>query len=135
MNGVIARTAHALLVVLLLATAAAPACVGSGDCRMPCCRHTPEPVSHPHAAEGTAPAPCCPQTADTADGTGPGCRWVQDRLALPSGAETGPGFTATAAVAVRDDPFPWQGWSRELRRADSTPPEKRRYLRLLTLLI
>jgi len=133
MNHGIAKAIQILLVVFLLATAAAPACVGSENCSMPCCRHDSQPVSHP--ADGTASKPCCPQTADPADGIGPGCRFVQHHLALPPGAESGPVFTAAAGGTVLEYPFLWSDGPPALRRADSTPPETPLYLRLQTLLI
>ncbi|MCK7514562.1 MAG: hypothetical protein MZV70_68195 [Desulfobacterales bacterium] len=80
----VAKFIHAFLALLILAAAVAPACAGSENCSMPCCRHKRRAVSHHHGPLRTA-KPCCPQTADASADTGSGCRFDPARCSpLPS---------------------------------------------------
>ena len=135
MNSAIHKVIRALLAVLLLSAAAAPACVGSEDCSMPCCRREAAPGSHSQPAGPAAPKPCCPQAADPAAGVGTGCRFVQHPLALPAEAGTGPTVTATAYSEVFEHRFLWTDMPPMPNRTDPSPPETPLYIRLHAFLI
>lgn len=133
MKSACAKCIHVLLALLILAAAVAPACAGSENCSMPCCRHKVPPVSHPTDA---APAkPCCTQTADAPAGIGSGCRFDQHNLALPSGADGGPILAAAVAAVVLEKPMLLCVSAPTARLIDSSPPETPLYLRLQALLI
>lgn len=129
-----AKCIHVLLALLILAAAVAPACAGSENCGMPCCRHKAKPVSH--RADAAHAKPCCPQTADSAADFGSGCRFDQHKLALPSsGSETGPVIAAAVAAAVPEKPMLLCVSAPSARLIDSSPPGTPLYLRLQALLI
>lgn len=132
MNSAIRKAIRALLAVLLLSAAAAPACVGSEDCSMSCCRREAARGSHTHPA---APEPCCPQAGDPADGMGAGCRFVQHHIALPAEAGTGPAVAATAYSAVFEHRFLQTDMPPMAHRTDPSPPETPLYMRLQAFLI
>lgn len=123
-----------LLALLSLAAAVAPACAGSENCSMPCCRHKVPPVSHPTDA---APAkPCCTPPTDASADIGSGCRFDQHKLALPSsGSEAGPIIAAAIAATVFENPMRPGAWTPAARCVDSSLPDTPIYLRLQTLLI
>jgi hypothetical protein len=128
-----AKCIHVLLALFILAAAVVPACAGSENCSMPCCRHKAKPVSHqPTAAHSK---PCCAQTPDASAGIGSGCRFDQNKLALPSGGETGPIIAAAIAAMVPENPTRSAAWTPASRCVDSSLPDTPLYLRLQTLLI
>jgi hypothetical protein len=127
-----AKCIHVLLALLILAAAVAPACAGSENCSMPCCRHKAQPVSH--QADAAHATPCCTQ-ADTSAGIGSGCRFDQHYLALPSGGETGPIIAAVVAAVVLENPMRRCASTPAARCVDSSPPDTPLYLRLQALLI
>jgi hypothetical protein len=122
-----------LLALFILTAAVVPACAGSENCSMPCCRHKAKPVSH--HTDPAHPKPCCSQTADASSGIGSGCRFDQHHIALLSGGETGPIIAATAVAVVLQNPMPLCTSARATGCPDSDPPETPLYLRLQTLLI
>jgi len=127
-----AKCIHVLLALLILAAAVAPACAGSENCSMPCCRHKAQPISH--QADAAHAAPCCTQ-ADTSAGIGSGCRFDQHNLALPAGGETGPVIAAVVAAVVLENPMRRCASTPAARCVDLSPPDTPLYLRLQTLLI
>jgi len=127
-----AKSIHVLLALLILAAAVAPACAGSENCSMPCCRQKAQPVSHPPDAAHAKP--CCTQ-ADTSAGIGSGCRFDQHNLALPAGGETGPVIAAVVAAVVLENPMRRCASTPAARCVDLSPPDTPLYLRLQTLLI
>jgi len=127
-----AKSIHVLLALLILAAAVAPACAGSENCSMPCCRHKAQPVSH--QADAAHATPCCTQ-ADTSAGIGSGCRFDQHNLALPAGGETGPVIAAVVAAVVLENPMRRCASTPAARCVDLSPPDTPLYLRLQTLLI
>jgi hypothetical protein len=133
MNSMTIKTFGSFLAVLLLAAAAAPACIGSAQCSMPCCRHEAGHGSQPDEAPGSGS--CCPPAAEPADGGAAGCRFVENHLALPSAADHGPASTAAADAAVGIQPLPPPDRPHTARRMGSPPPETPLFLRLQTLLI
>jgi hypothetical protein len=133
MNSMTVKAIGSLLAVLILAAAAAPACVGSAECSMPCCRHEAGHGSPP--GEAPASAPCCPPAAEPADGGASGCRFVANHLALPTAADPGPASTAAAGEAVGIQPLPPPDRLHTARRTGPPPPETPLFLRLQTLLI
>jgi len=133
MNSVITKCVHVLLALFILAAAVAPACAGSANCSMPCCRHPAQPVSQPWDAVHSKP--CCTQPADAPAGIGSGCRFVQHNLALPSAGDTGPVLSAGVGAVAPENPIMWSGPMPSVRCIDSSPPDTPLYLRLRTLLI
>jgi hypothetical protein len=133
MKSVGAKCIHVLLALLILAAAMAPACAGSENCSMPCCRHKAQPVSHqPDAAHAK---PCCTPVAEASPGIGSGCRFDQHKLALPSGGENGPIIASATVVVVLENPMQSSASTPAARCVDSSPPDTPLYLRLQTLLI
>jgi hypothetical protein len=133
MKSVGAKCIHVLLALLILAAAMAPACAGSENCSMPCCRHKAQPVSHqPDAAHAK---PCCTPVAEASPGIGSGCRFDQHKLALPSGGENGPIIASATVVVVLENPMRSSASTPAARCVDSSPPDTPLYLRLQTLLI
>jgi hypothetical protein len=128
-----AKCIHVLLALLILAAAVAPACAGSENCSMPCCRHKAQPVSHqPDAAHAK---PCCTPVAEASPGIGSGCRFDQHKLALPSGGENGPIIASATVVVVLENPMRRCASTPAARCVDSSPPDTPLYLRLQALLI
>jgi len=133
MKSVGAKCIHVLLALLILAAAMAPACAGSENCSMPCCRHKAQPVSHqPDAAHAK---PCCTPVAEASPGIGSGCRFDQHKLALPSGGENGPIIASATVGVVLENPMRSSASTPAARCVDSSPPDTPLYLRLQTLLI
>jgi hypothetical protein len=129
-----AKCIHVILALLILASAVAPACAGSENCSMPCCRHKAKPVSH--QTDAAHDKPCCPPTADAAVDIGSGCRFDQHKLALPSsGSEVGPIIAAAIAATVPENQRRSTAWTPAARCVDSSLPDTPLYLRLQTLLI
>ena len=128
-----AKSIHVLLALLILAAAVAPACAGSENCSMPCCRQKAQPVSHqPDAAHAK---PCCTPVAEASPGIGSGCRFDQHKLALPSGGENGPIIASATVGVVLENPMRSSASTPAARCVDSSPPDTPLYLRLQTLLI
>lgn len=128
-----AKCFHVLLALFILAAAVVPACAGSENCSMPCCRHKAAPVSHqPNAAHSK---PCCAQTTDASAGIGSGCRFDQHNLALPSGGENVPIIASAAVVVALENPMRSCTSTSAARCVDSSPPDTPLYLRHQTLLI
>jgi hypothetical protein len=128
-----AKCIRILLALFILAAAVAPACAGSEDCSMPCCRHKAKPVAYP--ADAAHPKPCCAQKTDTSAGIGPGCRFVQHPLVLTTGGDADPVIAATVVWAVLENPIMQRASTPAARCMDPSPPETPLYVRLQTLLI
>lgn len=119
-----------LLALILLAAVVAPACAGTEECSMPCCRQKAKPVLHPAGANS-----CCQPTTDASAGTGSGCRFERHPLALPSMSETGPSTVATVSGVVLESPVRPYPSTPAAGGADPRPPDTPVYLRLQILLI
>ena len=129
-----AKCIHVLLALLILAAAVAPACAGTENCSMPCCRHKAKPVSH--RTDAAHAKPCCTPPADASADIGSGCRFDQHKLALPSsGSEAGPVIAAAVGAAVLEKPMLLCVSAPSARLIDSIPPDTPLYLRLQALLI
>src|SRR5512145_1629758 len=98
MKSHLVKFVHAVVAVLFLAAAVAPACAGQENCSMPCCRPKARPASsHADAAHAK---PCCSQTADPSSGSGLGCRYDQTHLAFDAGHAASALAFATAPSAI-----------------------------------
>jgi hypothetical protein len=128
-----AKCIHVLLALFILAAAVVPACAGSEDCSMPCCRQKAKPASH-HSAPAHS-KPCCTQTTDASAGIDPGCRFVQYNPALPAAGDAGPVATAAVVAAAIENPIMLRVSTPAAWCLDSLLPDTPLYLRLQTLLI
>jgi hypothetical protein len=133
MKSAVAKSLHILLALFILAAALGPACAGSENCSMPCCRHKANPVSRP--TDMVPGRSCCTQAAgDSADNMS-GCRFVKTSPALPSGAGSVTGMTAAVGAVAFDNPIERPSGTPSICSMDSRPPGPPLHLRLQTLLI
>jgi hypothetical protein len=88
------------LVLVVIASGSAYACMGSESCSMPCCRHSAKDMNH-HGTAGNAKG-CCETTGPSAGATGTACRLDAKDVAATPEIKTGVGLSACTVANAGD---------------------------------
>jgi hypothetical protein len=133
MKSIVTQCIHIVLALFILAAAVTPACAGTENCSMPCCRHKAKPV--PQLPAAAPPKACCTHPADASSGIGSGCRFDQHNLALNSEDRTVSTPTAPALVTTPHITTHGHAWT-AFRMVEAPQPFKDPlYLRIQIFLI
>jgi hypothetical protein len=133
MKARLVKFVHAVVAVLFLAAAAAPACAAQENCSMPCCRPKARPA--PAQADAAHAKPCCSPTADPSAGSGVGCRYDQTHLALDAGHAASALAFATPPSVIGQHALELNSSPRAVFAADTPLFNTPIFLRTQTLLI
>jgi hypothetical protein len=88
------------LVLVVIASGSAYACMGSESCSMPCCRHSAKDTNH-HGSAGSAKG-CCETTGPSAGATGTACRLDAKDVAATPEIKTGVDLSACIVANAGD---------------------------------